>query len=51
MNEENPNWRISVGINGTAGDVPKDNTIRLFKRKKKRSGIFPNDHIPALKKK
>lgn len=26
MNDENPNWRMSVGIKGTAGDVPRDNT-------------------------
>lgn len=31
---ENPNWRISVGIKGTTGDVPKDNTIRLQKKLK-----------------
>lgn len=29
INDENPNWRMSVGIKGTTVDVPMDNKIRL----------------------
>lgn len=34
INDENPNWRISVGIKGTAGDVPNDKQTIIFSKKK-----------------
>lgn len=47
MNEENPNWRIRVGINGTAGDVPKDNTIRF---QTKKSSVTRRSHTSVEEK-
>lgn len=51
INDENPNWRIKVGINGTTGDVPKDCTIQIIKPDFIDGLIHCLIHIPALKKK